>query len=246
MRLLPLVTLCPLLLPLATGCSIKAGHVRPRDPVLSSPADRALPTPSPWRGLLDDPGLEGGPALDAQRARLAEAAGTFVGKGRVVVGQKPFRADCSGTVRGIYAAAGVPLGRAPAVAGQSDTANLYRYVQQHGSIRTADPAVGDLIFFDHTYDRNKDGKANDAFSHIGVVERVLDDGTVVFVHRVSGRILRYRMNLARPHVRRTPEGQRVNHLLRRKHGSIPEATTAELFVAYGSLPAAPAATVASR
>ena len=52
-------------------------------------------------------------------------------------------------------------------------------------------APGDLVFFDNTWDYNGDGMANDPLTHVGIVERQEDDGTIVFISRVAGAIERY-------------------------------------------------------
>jgi hypothetical protein len=78
---------------------------------------------------------------------------------------------------------------------------------------------------------------NDPLTHVGIVERQEDDGTVVFISRVAGAIERYRMNLALPHVHRTTQGRLLNDYLRRKDFDDPAATaylTGELFAGFGS------------
>jgi hypothetical protein len=177
------------------------------------------------------------PEARRARERIAEAASAVVGKRRApAVAGESFRADCSGTARGIYARAGFPLGGRAAYPGENDVSVLYRWVRDHGSLRASEPIVGDLVFFDDTYDRNRDGVRNDPLSHVGVVERIDPDGTVAVVHHVHGGVLRYRMNLARPHERRDEDsGRSLNHYLRRPEGGHPAKTTAELFVAYGTV-----------
>ena len=59
------------------------------------------------------------------------------------------------------------------------------------------PAPGDLIFWHDTYDRNRNGRADDPFTHVGVVEYVVD-GTVLFVHRGGKAVARGAMDPARP------------------------------------------------
>ena len=50
--------------------------------------------------------------------------------------------------------------------------------------------AGDLVFFDNTWDADGDGVDNDPFTHVGVVEKVESDGTIVFISRVSEAIKR--------------------------------------------------------
>ena len=97
--------------------------------------------------------------------------------------------------------------------------------------------AGDLVFFDNTWDFNGDGRINDPLTHVGIVEAMETDGTIVFISRVAGAIERYRMNVAQPHVHRTADGRVLNDYLRRKHWRDGEQTpylTGELFAAFGT------------
>ena len=74
-----------------------------------------------------------------------------------------------------------------------------------------------------------------------------DDGTVVFVHRIGRQIIKQRMNLRQPTTGHDKSGKALNHYLRAASGGLPAKTTAELFVAFGSLPVTrPARLLASR
>lgn len=232
---------------LAGACTPRAGTLRYRHPLLGDAAGEA-PLSAPGPGVLFG---EGAAPLDtpearSARARVAGAAKGFVGHRSVVVDGERYRFDCSGITRGIYARAGFPLGGTPSFRGENDVSVLYRYVRENGSLRRSDPLVGDLVFFDDTYDKNNDGVRNDPLTHVGVVEDVLSDGTVVFVHHAAGGILRYRMNLAHPAVRRDDSKRTLNHYLRRAERGQPAKTTAQLFVAYGTVVTGRGALVASR
>jgi len=232
----------------SSACAPKAGHVRFSSPSSHAQVGGQDPVTPGGPGLFFD-GRTPSESISARlaRERVASAAAGVVGKPSVVVDGKTYRADCSGTARGIYAQAGLPLGGTASEPGENDVSILYRFVRENGSLRRARPLPGDLVFFDDSYDRNGDGRVNDPLSHIGVVEKVLDDGTVVFVHRVSGAILRYRMNLDRPRERKDDAtGRRLNHILRRGGGGIEAATAAELFVAYGTVVVGDDALLAAR
>jgi hypothetical protein len=55
------------------------------------------------------------------------------------------------------------------------------------------------VFFDRTYDRNKNGRVDDTLTHIAVVTSVAPDGTVTMVHRSSSKgITKLRMNTDKP------------------------------------------------
>jgi hypothetical protein len=141
--------------------------------------------------------------------------------------------------RAIYLVQGIDLYRGDHPNPHANGVRLiYDHVRQYGRLHQG-PTVsrGDLVFFDNTWDVNGDGLVNDPLTHVGVVERIEDDGTVVFISRVAGAIERYRMNLRQPHVHRAGNGRIVNDHLRRKHGSDGDGTgylTGELFAAFGT------------
>jgi hypothetical protein len=218
------------------GCATRAGQPPIRHPLLRAESGRPQLSPAP-RGALFAGGAAPADTPEARRAResIARAAHAAVGQKEIVTAGHRWRMDCSGVARGIYAKAGFALGSRAERAGENDTSAIFRWVKENGSLRKSAPAPGDLVFFDNTWDQNKNGRRDDPLSHIGVVERVTDDGTVVFVHHVAGGILRYRMNLDRPHDRRDAKGEVLNHYLRRAEGGEPPKTTAELFVAFGTV-----------
>jgi hypothetical protein len=169
----------------------------------------------------------------ALRERIAAAASVSVGDSPLVVGGVRYRFDCSGVTAGIYAKAGVLIVDEGALSSKA----LFSLVDAEGALHHDQPLPGDLVFFDNTWDENKNGRIDDPLSHVGVVERVEPNGTVVFVHRIGKVVVRWHMNLQRPHDRVDDTGAVLNHWLRAARGNRPAATTGELFVAYGTLSA---------
>lgn len=169
------------------------------------------------------------------RLRLAKLAKSAVGKARIVAGKKPFRADCSGTVRGLFAQAQLPLGGIIKDKSDNDVKIIYRYVQRFGRILKNNPQPGDLVFFHNTFDRNRSGRFNDPLTHIGIVEKI--DGSLVhFVHHLGRSIIRSRMDLSMPQKSVDPNtNKRVNHMLRRASGQHRAYTAGELFAGFGRL-----------
>ncbi|MEM7494773.1 MAG: NlpC/P60 family protein [Myxococcota bacterium] len=172
------------------------------------------------------------------RKRIAKAAAKAVGKRGLRVKKQRYRPDCSGTVRAIYAQAGIDLGGRATFHGENDVSVLYRAVkEQGGALHRDQPLPGDLLFFNATHDRSGNGLFDDPLTHVGVVEKVLKDGTVVFVHHLRNSIVRSRMNPQHPRWRRHPKTkQRLNHELRRESRVGESATTGQLFAAYGRVP----------
>ncbi|HYX92037.1 MAG TPA: CHAP domain-containing protein [Myxococcaceae bacterium] len=161
----------------------------------------------------------------------------LMGKRQIRVDGRRYRDDCSGLVVGAMRQVGLDVlsgGRR----GENAVTTIFRYARRHGRIfKTGPPLPGDLVFFRETYDVNRDGRANDGLTHIGIVEDVEQDGTVLFIHRVKRGVVRYRMNLSKPNVRKDPETGRVlNDYLR--YTGLPgrdERLTGQLFAGYATL-----------
>ena len=89
------------------------------------------------------------------------------------------------------------------------------------------PKAGDLVFF------NAGDKKQ--LNHIGFVEEILPDNTVLFIHHMSGLIVRSRMNFKNPNFQTDPQTKtRLNHILRRT-GSKKKYTAGQLFAGFGRL-----------
>jgi hypothetical protein len=174
--------------------------------------------------------------------RLAARAARWVGHaGAFSVGDHRFPPDCSGFAYAVYAAEGVPLGRLAALAAPAETsgaAALHRAAVRYGAVFGGGgewPAPGDLIFFHDTYDRDRDGGADDRFTHVGIVEAV-SGGTVTFLHRGGRRVVRAVVTPDRPRV--ATDGEKVlNSPLREKSRGAKgaPALAGALFAGYGRI-----------
>jgi hypothetical protein len=207
----------------------------PRAPltaIASSPAPRKQVRPPP-------------PA--ARREDVLVAARGLVGTGKVKVAGRTWPDDCTGFVEGVYAKAGVSF-RGMGLAGDNGVTALYRYARTHGRVYTrGKPKPGDLVFFRETYDQNRDGRRNDGLTHVGLVDGIEEDGTVVVIHRVKRGVVRYRMNLAKPSLQRDPRtGEVLNDMLRAPGVGKMPVLTGQLFAAYGSVLPEPAPTAVAR
>jgi hypothetical protein len=176
--------------------------------------------------------------LLARALGVARLAASYVGARRLVVGGRRFRFDCSSFARAVYLQHGIDL-FAEIQRATTGVRAIQRYVREHGRLfHEGPPRPGDLVFFDDTYDRNRDGRRNDRLSHVGIVEEVREDGTVVFVSRLSRTIRRDRMHLGVPDAHRAADGRVLNdHLRRRRRGEPASAATlaAQLFAGFGTL-----------
>lgn len=97
-----------------------------------------------------------------------------------------------------------------------NTASMWADAQRERRIHHRKrPDLGDLAFFDDTWDRNGNGLLDDALTHVGVVIAVDDDGTVTLAHAGTskGRST-LRMNLKRPGDATDDDGKVLNDHLR--------------------------------
>lgn len=138
----------------------------------------------------------------AWRLKVAQAAFWFL-----ETNARAERQDCSGLVVSILNRAGMKV--------QGNTRSLWTDAKNQGRL-VKKPLPGDLVFFDRTYDANRNGLVDDYLTHSAVVMDVEKNGTVVMVHRGSGRTKKLRMNLASPHVHRAAnnKGKVLNDFLR--------------------------------
>jgi probable lipoprotein NlpC len=221
-------TICLLLVGIVSGCAT-SGHQ-------AAFSDRMMVPTTGTRGAYCCAMAK---AMPRQTA-LAKTAVRFVGQSRVQIGSRKYNPDCSGFVQGVYASQRVDLySGLGKLDGGNGVGRIYTHVVEHGRIHYG-PAVhpGDLVFFHNTWDFNGDGLPNDPLTHIGVVETVEPDGTVLFVSSLSRGIQRYRMNLQHPDTHKAADGRILNDFLRRRHWGDSPGTyylTGRLFAAFGTL-----------
>lgn len=153
------------------------------------------------------------------QARLAVRARSYLGRrGPFQAKGERFGGDCSGFVEAVYAAEGLMLRglmQRAAPGERSGVAAAWHAVKAHGRVFGARewPAPGDLVFWHDTYDRNRNGRADDRFTHLGMVEYV-EDGTVTFLHRGGRGVARGVMTPGRPGEASDPDGRRLNSPIR--------------------------------
>ena len=146
--------------------------------------------------------------------------------------------DCSTYVRNAYLATGIDL-YAAALPRDNGVQAIHRYVRRHGRLQRARlPAKGDLVFFDNSYDRNRNRLLDDPLTHVGIVEDVLPDRTVLVLHATNHGVVREPMNLRRPHALAAASGQPINAALRRRSsydGPRTPHLMSELFAGFGTV-----------
>jgi hypothetical protein len=169
-----------------------------------------------------------------RRTAIVRTATQLIGARTIDVNGRRIAYDCAGVTRAIYLKHGIDLYQGqPGAPHANGVRIIHAHIRQQGMFHQG-PVVhpGDLVFFDNTWDFNRDGKVNDPLTHVGIVERQEPDGTVVFISRVAGAVEWYHMNLALPHVHKTADGRILNDYLRRQDTLDPAETaylTGELF-----------------
>lgn len=175
----------------------------------------------------------------SRRTAIVQTASRLVGATTIQANGRRIAYDCAGVTRAVFLEHGIDLYESEAPDHKANGVRLiHHHISRHGKFHHG-PGVrpGDLVFFDNTWDYNRDGITNDPLTHVGIVERQEKDGTVVFISRVAGSIERYRMNLALPHVHRTLEGRILNDYIRRRELDDPSDTaylTGQLFAGFGT------------
>jgi probable lipoprotein NlpC len=178
------------------------------------------------------------------QARLAARGASLMGQGRerFQVAGETFNGDCSGFVEAVYALEGIQLRRILQTAAPHQTSAVAAAWEASGRLgarwRGGEwPSPGDLVFFDDTWDRNGNGRRDDPFTHVGLVEWVDVDGTVTFLHRGGQGVTRGQLNLRRPDKARTAEGRAINSFLRLRTSASDDgpALAGQLFAGFGRL-----------
>ncbi len=210
-----------LLILVLTACAPRQGLVLPgstRHVGSRPPPEVTPPQEGPWRSQRETVARARSSSSNATAMAVVLAAEASVTQAWRTVEGKTYRDDCSGLVCALYARADVDLER-------RNTAGLFALAKDldvHHRKRVPEP--GDVVFFDNTHDRNKNGRLDDELTHLAVVEAVADDGTLTLVHRGGKGVRRIWMNLNRPSEHQDASGRVLNSFLRVRRSSDPAAT----------------------
>ncbi len=170
--------------------------------------------------------------LSAAQKSIVDGGSGLVGKTSLVVNGKTYPNDCTGLVRAAYAFAGIDLAfRFGSYAGNG-VRRLHETLLDEGLLyATRYPAPGDIVFWDDTYDANGNRKADDEFTHVGVVIAVEPDGAALYLHYHYrlGPVIE-RMNLVTPDDETLIDGKPANAALRMRNSPPgPGSNAAQLF-----------------
>ena len=141
--------------------------------------------------------------LTSIQNKLIASADNYLGTtvGPLLADDRSYCLDCSSALLAIYYRAGIDLEKCYTGYEGNGVKRLYSCLRDHKLIYNAKiPQVGDLIFWDNTYDRNEDREFNDYFTHAGMVVAVARDGTITYAHHNYRKGIVYeKMNLKHPH-----------------------------------------------
>ena len=202
-----------------------------RLPLLERPP--ALLTPPVRTDVVED--LEYAPAtFDAAGARLSRLGGAAIAATAAeLIGTRTGR-DCFGFVVEVFRRHGVDLRGDGGLPGDNGVRVLWRFADRRNALhRRPAPGVGDLVFFDDTHDRNRDGRRNDPLTHVGIVEKVVGD-RIWFVHLARRGVVRSVMSLVEPTVR-SRDGEPLNDYIRFGRRNPGDRLAGSLFAGFASL-----------
>ena len=136
-----------------------------------------------------------------------------------------------------YRANDVNLGKAGSNGQKPTIGQLYQYAfSQKLVYHRVTPAVGDLVFFHNTLDRNGDNQWNDWHTLVGIVEAVNIDGnqTISVLTWRTDKIERIHLNLKYPELSKSRKGKILNSQLRANQDEN-KGTAAKLFAGFANL-----------
>lgn len=214
---------------LALGLWVHLQLPRPTAPTHAPPAPE--PTPNAAEAHAPEVAEPGTVRLHDDSLQIAAAA-----RLRLESRDRAYRNDCSGYVAAALDEVGILEGLA--VPPSATVAVFYADAEARGAVHHDPiPAIGDLVFFDNTWDRDGNGRMDDKRTHIAIVVDVEPDGTVVMAHKGSDYRL-IRMNLFHPTERHSPDGVEWNSWLRRtgdRGNPLGMYRTGELWSGFASL-----------
>ncbi|MEM1009781.1 MAG: hypothetical protein AAGJ35_12340, partial [Myxococcota bacterium] len=130
------------------------------------------------------------------REKIVRIARRSFGKRRMhCAGGLRMRRDCSGWVRCVFSYLHVDTMKPPDFREANGVLLMKRFVEAYGQFRKKGrPLLGDLVFWHYTYDKNGNRVLDDPWTHIGIVERIEDNGRIAILH-YTNRVRRVYMFL---------------------------------------------------
>lgn len=115
----------------------------------------------------------------------------------------------------------------------SSISELYKECKSAQHVRHTKPKVGDVVFFHNVFDANGDGRNNDWYTHVGIVEAV-DEGTASVRGWSGGQVRSFKLNVAHPRESEL-DGVEINSQIRQpgaKDAPFTEYHSGQLFAGF--------------
>lgn len=179
-------------------------------------------------------GLWDGLSSHQQRSALIKSAQHQYQKQKIHFQERAFRSDCSGFIQGVIWDQGHDLNAFYKTYRWevNGVALIQKYIERVGQFgKRLKPQKGDLVFFNQTYDKNKDGLRNDPLTHLGIITHIDQNHTITFLHHMQGHVQKGYMNLKLPRIQKRG-GKTFNSLLTR---SVSQNLAAQLFEGLGKV-----------
>jgi hypothetical protein len=117
------------------------------------------------------------------KKKLIEGAAKYYKASELNVNGKNFNMDCSGLVCAIYYYAGIDIQNYYEQYKGTGTERIYQLLKKNRLLKKNWlPKPGDIIFWDNTFDRNKNNRNDDILTHMGMVTECDKSGNITYIH----------------------------------------------------------------
>jgi hypothetical protein len=168
-----------------------------------------------------------------ERLEIVKYSRSLLGMRDLTLEGRIFRNDCSGLVLGVYRKFGYDVRLIKQRESKSISHRLYETLLAHGLVYNGrQPNRADIVFFKGTTKNS-----GNFVSHVGIVDKIMNDGTVKIINYTSKGVTELRMNLSVPNVHQDEFGRVKNDFLKKKSPQVEneKLLAGELFFCYGDL-----------
>ena len=110
---------------------------------------------------------------------------------------------------------------------------IYNFYKKRNLISQTSPKLGDLVFFNNTTSQTK-GKNKQIITHLGIIDRIEDDGTIRFMHNTRGKNKSGFINLFQKNSHKIG-GKEVNSYIVACKGGDATCLTSNRFAGFGKV-----------
>ncbi len=147
---------------------------------------------------------------------IVESGLSLINKRVLKINDRNFSPDCTGTILAAYWGAGLDPGKYFNLYQGNGVKRLYDMGEHYslGYIHQL-PAPGDVVIWDNTYDKDKNGKWGDLYTHAGIVVDLSDTGQISYLHyNYAQGVVVEKMNLIHPNTHTDEKGELLNSPMR--------------------------------